>query len=676
MSAAPMRRFLGALAVSLVLTGALLPPPPALAQDQPSVRMRLVAQSAWNGPGKPLQLTFEATNRGSASLGDLSVVLSIDVPARSRSEYALALRHDTTLLSASLFSQKGVLLPGQTRTFSLRQTLEALTLRGESVLYPLKVQLLSRDIPIGALRTPMIFLVERPKVPLDLQWTWVFSAPLQHRPDGVFLPGSLESDVTEGGRLETMAGALAALGPKPADVVMSSVLADELERMERGYRILGEADAVRTVEKGTGPAAAAERLLATLSQIAGRPTTELLAYPLADPSLPAIVGSGIATDLPVLIDRGKALVSSALGVTPRSDVVRPPYSQLDVATTNRLRTLGARTLLINADYLLPSATPAKFTPAPVVQLVGARKPVPAIVPDALVMARAAAHSGDPTLAAHAALGELATIWLEFPGTPNRGASLLFGEAATLDPRFLPAFSSLVGRSPWLNPVTARELAAVTPNREQHPIPNRAYPHFSPDYISHLLFARATVAQFGQTAEGAKPLVDRLQAQLWLADAGGFVSDPLRGRSFIDSAYEVVQQTYKGVVVSPGLVTLTSRQGNILITLRNSTGYTISARIVLIADRRISFVNGESRKITLPPLQRTLTFAVRAETTGRFPVKVRIQTPGDPGIPQTITETEVLVRSTAYNRIALVLTIAAALFLLGWWGRRFLPRRRS
>jgi hypothetical protein len=671
-----MRRFLGALAVPLILTGAWLPSPPALAQDQPTVQMRLVAQSPWNGPRKPLQLTFEATNRGDASLDDLSVVLSIEVPARSRSEFALSLREDTTLLSASLFSQKGVLPAGRTRMFSLRQTLEVLTLRGESVLYPLKIQLLSRDVPVGALRTPMIFLAERPEVPLDLQWTWVFSAPLQYRPDGVFLPGPSESDVTPGGRLESMARALAALGPRAADVVMSSVLADELERMKRGYRIMAGAEAVRTVQKGTGPAAAAEKLLSTLSQIARRPTTELMAYPFGDPSLPAMTGSGIATDLHVLKDRGEALVSSALGATPRRDVVRPPYSQLDVATANRLRTLGARTLLIDADYLVPSATPVKFTPAPVVHLVGARKPLAAMVPDAVVMARAAAYPGDPTLAAHAALGELATIWLEFPGTPNRGASLLFGETSTLDPRFLPAFSSLVGRSPWLQPMTARELVGLIPAREARPIPNRAYPHFNPDYVRHLLFARATVEQFGQTARGAKPLVDRLETQLLLADAGGFVSDPSRGRLFIDSAYGVVQQTYKHVVVSPGLVTLTSRQGNILVTLRNSTGYTIRVRIVLIADRRISFVKGESRRITLPPLQRTLTFAVRAETTGRFPVKVRIETPGAPGIAQTITETEVLVRSTAYNRIALVLTIGAALFLLGWWGRRFLPRRRS
>src|SRR4029453_7492708 len=124
MRGAPMRRFLHPFALCLLLTGAWLPSPPALAQDQPSVVMRLVSQSAWNGPKRPLQLTFDATNRGALPLDDLSVVLSIEVPARSRSEYAFSLQNDTTLLSASLFPQTESLLPGQTRTFTLPQTLD------------------------------------------------------------------------------------------------------------------------------------------------------------------------------------------------------------------------------------------------------------------------------------------------------------------------------------------------------------------------------------------------------------------------------------------------------------------------------------------------------------------------------------------------------------------------
>jgi hypothetical protein len=40
----------------------------------------------------------------------------------------------------------------------------------------------------------------------------------------------------------------------------------------------------------------------------------------------------------------------------------------------------------------------------------------------------------------------------------------------------------------------------------------------------------------------------------------------------------------------------------------------------------------------------------------------------------IGEARLVVRSTAYNRIALVITIGAALVLLLLWARRFVPGR--
>ena len=64
--------------------------------------------------------------------------------------------------------------------------------------------------------------------------------------------------------------------------------------------------------------------------------------------------------------------------------------------------------------------------------------------------------------------------------------------------------------------------------------------------------------------------------------------------------------------------------------------------------------------------------VQAQTTGRFPITVQILAPQG-GL---ITQSQLIVRSTAYNRVALVVTAGAVLFLLVWWGRRFLPRRAA
>jgi hypothetical protein len=83
-----------------------------------------------------------------------------------------------------------------------------------------------------------------------------------------------------------------------------------------------------------------------------------------------------------------------------------------------------------------------------------------------------------------------------------------------------------------------------------------------------------------------------------------------------------------------------------------------------------------RSVTVPA-QRLVEVAidVRALTTGRFPVKIQLLPPiACSGC--TIAESTVVVRSAAYNRVALFVTIGAALFLVGMWARRFFSRRTS
>jgi subtilisin-like proprotein convertase family protein len=69
---------------------------------------------------------------------------------------------------------------------------------------------------------------------------------------------------------------------------------------------------------------------------------------------------------------------------------------------------------------------------------------------------------------------------------------------------------------------------------------------------------------------------------------------------------------------------------------------------------------------------TLTFPVDLRTNGRFTVEVRIESPTG----RVIAHPELVVRSTAFNRVALLITLAAAAMLLIVWARRFLPRRTS
>lgn len=682
MAPAFMRRLSALLAILVVLSGSSFPSSPSEAQtgeqgvEALPVLLRLRGQPPWNGPDRPLRLALSATNTSPSRLESLSLVLSIQAPARSRSVYELSLRADATaVLDAQLYPQEGALEPGQTRVFRLRHSLDLLAARGETAIYPLKVQLLAGDTVVGVLRTPLIYLAEPPEVLLNVAWTWVLTAPLEHAPDGTFLTGTLESDVAPGGRLSGMAEALGRLDRVPVDLAASPLLLQQLARLADGYRILQPDGTVRTVPRGTGRSLDAARTLELLRAAARRLQTELVSVPYADPSIPALRQSPLARDLGALLDRGRAVVQSTLGAAPRRDLLWPPGGQLDGPSIGRLLRLGVRTVVL-PPHFLPSAPGEPFTPAPVVRLAGGGRAVDAVLPDEEVATLLPAYAPDPRLAAQVVLGKLAATWLEFPGLPGRGVALTFTGDPSVPPSFYRLFVRRLLDSPWLRPVTVSTMVATAGERRRQALPDLTHPAFNPVFVARLRQARTTLAQFARTAQVPPTLLEHLREQLLLAEAGTFLRRPDLGLRFVEAVEEVVRRTYARVRVRESLLTLTSREGLLPVQVRNDSGLTLRVRIRLLADRRIAFPEGGSRLVALPPEDHVFTFPVRADTTGRFPVRVQLLTPGNPSAARVIAQADVLVRSTAYNRVALLLTVGAAVFLVAWWGRRFLPRPRS
>jgi len=642
----------------------------------PGVGLKLLHQSVWNGPKRPLDISFQATNLSTASLGDLSIELTVEAPARSRSVYQLSLRTDATVqLLALPFLQTGTLEPGETRTFRVTQGLAPLTARNESAIYPMKVQLLSNDTLMATLRTPMVFLIERPQLPLDLTWTWVLSEPIQYQPNGVFLPGSIQSDIAPGGRLDQMIAALSApASPTAVDVTVSWSLLDQLVRMASGYRALDASGATLTVGRGTGGADDAARLLAALRTLLHRPGTELTSSWFGDPSLPALAKAGLFGDITALTDRAARQFNDALRVIPSPAVARPPLSQIDQPSLDGLAGIGAQTVLVDPN-VLPTAPGLKYNPPPTVRLAAGKTAVTAVLPDAAVAGLLSSTQADPQLAAHVAMGQLATVWFELPGVPGRGAAVVFPDRPNVPPPLFSAFAGLVEGSPWLRPVTASTLATDIAPPSRGTLPRRSYRGFDGEYVQSLLAAKTKLGQFGNAAATAHSVIARLQDDLLTAEGSTFVAEPHLGHLFLDAVHRTIDGTYKHVEVSNSLVTLSSRTGLLPVTVRNDTGYPVTVDLRLLSDRRLSFVTGNIQEVTIGPRTTTYTFPVRAQTTGRFPITVQVLTPGEPGTRDTIAQAEMIVRSTAYNRVALIVTIGAAVFLMAWWGRRFLPRKR-
>src|SRR2546430_14583657 len=363
-----MRRIFAPLLFLAVVLLTLAPVLPAAGQAGSGVVIRLVRQSVWNGPDRPLFVQIRVTNGGQSPLTELNVVLSVQAPARARSVFQLSLQQDATPdLKSDPFPQAGAIAPGASRDFAL---LEPVPFLNENGLYPLRIQVLSQNVAVATLRTPMVFLAEHSESPFHLVWTWVLFERLQYGRAGGCTPGPLEADVAPGGRLDTLVTAMDSATPAAIDVVVSPVLTDQLVRMSDGYRIRGADGAVRTVPKGTGGAADAARLLEALRKIAGRPRTELVAQPFGDSRIPSLFRAGLGADLVRLVDRGRKVVGTTLGAEPSTQVFRPPLSQIDAGSAGLLGGMGAGILVL--DDRSVRVAPALFpNPPPVVEIAGA-----------------------------------------------------------------------------------------------------------------------------------------------------------------------------------------------------------------------------------------------------------------------------------------------------------------
>jgi len=315
----------------------------------------------------------------------------------------------------------------------------------------------------------------------------------------------------------------------------------------------------------------------------------------------------------------------------------------------------------------------------VVRLNGEARASQAVIPDLQTTTLTQAYVSDPTLQARVALGELAAVWLELPGTPGRGAALMFGDSGTYSPAFYRAFSALVRGSPWLRPVTASTIASIVENQARVALRPAVYPGLSPVLVGQVLDVRRHLDLFASTVEGADGLVARLRFKLLYAEGGTSLVRPDLGLQFADWVRGQIGASFRKVVppVTQRIFTLPSQRGSIPLALRNDNDFGMRVAVRFVTDRRVAFPKGNVQALTLPPKAVTRFLVdIRAQTTGRFPIKLQVFPPGSFCGTCLIAESDLVVRSTAYNRVALALTIGAALFLLGRWARRFLPRRKT
>jgi hypothetical protein len=258
--------------------------------------------------------------------------------------------------------------------------------------------------------------------------------------------------------------------------------------------------------------------------------------------------------------------------------------------------------------------------------------------------------------------------------------MIISEGAAPDPAVLARLlaqvrmaSPEISRRGWLRPVKASRLLAEEAQRlpRRTVAPSRTA-SFSAPFRAELNQARDSLLQLASVSAQTAPLVERLTTQLLVAESRDFLARADDGLAFlravrgrVDRELEKVQPPARN-----SSVTLTSHQGVIPVTISSAAEYPVHLRVTLLSPR-LRFLEGATQSVVLDRPRQALTFPVLAQTTGRFPVQVVIATPKG----ATIARSRIVVRSTAYNTRALLVTLAAALFLLFLWGRRLLSTKK-
>ncbi len=691
--ARPIMRRLSPLVLALLFALPFVlwaPPPSSNAQESPSVRLTLLSQTSWNcptatpdlpaeqagwscPPGRELDLRFRAENLGTEPLSELAIGATLYSRVLTRSAYEASLVSDPSLvIDAGTLPREDAIEPGETRDFEISLSLEQGIDPDQSGLYPVKVDLRSGTTSVAELRTPAIFLVREPEIPLGLSWTFVLAHPIVFAPDGTFTDPSLEIALGPGGRLNGEIRALLELASvptaAPVDVAVSPVLLTQLGRMRQGYEVSVGGE-TRRVPAGEGGASLAGEALEDLRAIAAAPNVEITALPFSAPEIPSLYGGGLGPDVVVQLERGREVASTFVGTEMVEQILRPPGAALDEPTLRGLSAAGIRTLLVGPSTVELPEQPLGFA-GPATTSLGDGS-LAAIVPDPssdAVLTSVIAE--DPVLAAQVLLGELTTIWQEAPGE-ERGIALLMSEDAPLPGPFFPPLVRDVATAPWLAPAAAEAFVETFPPTDASVLASPSFGRFPTTYVTSIRQARRRIDMLRSMLPSGSLEPDRLETMLLLAEARQFLISTSDGLAFIDAVKRSVRDTVDDLALDTvSSVTLSSGSGGVPVTVSNEGPRPLRFSVRLDSPW---LLDEPTAALELAPGDsQTVRLQAQLRSTGRFPVQVQMVSPTG----RLIAQQTLAVRSTAYNRIALLITIGATLVLIAVWARRFLPSRTT
>lgn len=589
---------------------------------------------------------------------------------------------------------------GATRTVELAATARQLSVDqpAQQGLYPLRIVLEQRGRAVDEVMTSVIAIPAEVDEPLRL----ALLVPVDHAPgllaDGRYQP-RLAQALAPGAPLGRLGRELGAAPGVPLTLAPSGYL---LEQVSTLASRAGGSGGRPLDREGLPPGALADQqaaghataFLDRLRDIAGRPEVEQVPLPYGPADLVALVRAGLTEQARRVLVEGAQVVNDLTGQPVHDEILIPPDG-LDSATLETARAQGIRAVVLGERSLThgEETRGPPTTPTPVRRL-GTGEIV--LVPDPFIgqlltdPARSSRRSSHGAAEAQRLLAETAAVYFERPfATEPRGLLLATPRQWSPPEGLLPGLLTGIRSAPWLQPVDLPALQATL--RPDQRLVRLVYPRenrqreLKPIYLTRLADARKAVDSLAvalpapdEAAKGTPPGgAARLDRLLLAATAVWYRDDQLQpeGAARIALAQQEIDRIYSSVGVEEQPVTLTSiERQQVPVTITNNAKVPLRVRVRLEA-QPVLFERGNTQLTVLQPgVSTTLTFVARVLTPGgTFAANVIVE---DPEGARQLARGSFQVRSAAYSIVALGLTAGAAAFLLAWWIREILRRRRQ
>ncbi len=526
-------------------------------------------------------------------------------------------------------------------------------------VYPVEIGLTNTGEPTGAFVTWLVVVDTSAahgglSAPLGVAMIWQLVARPIAQPAGSD-DRTVVRALAPGGRIDRIASLLASTAGAPVSLVVSP----------------------ETVESWARLAVRDRALLPSLARVraaVNRPTSDLLAAPYVPIDATALEGAGLGDQLPDEFVRGSSTLQDVLGTTPLEHTPTMFLDPADDAAVDRLRAMLVERIAVRDGSL--AAVTHQFSPAQPFTLATDGGTLEA-VSTAPYLERLLGGTAPAAVRVERVVAALAEVAYETPGI-TRG--VLIAPSAEWDPD-VAAMSALVRDLrdfPLVQPMTLDELFATVPAEQQHGAGVERHlqartPPPLPVSASEYEAAAAQLAELRDVVGADDPSVRAAEQALAVALSNAITSDEAHAElGKVDAA---VHAYTSGITTTSKRITLTSRHAKVPLSFENTKKPSRPVQVrIRLESQKLSFPNGADQVVTLPPGNTTVVFEVEARTSGTFPMTITI-TSADGNI-EFGPPVRVTVRSAVFSGIGLALTIAALVFLAGWWGNHFRRTRRE